>query len=118
MLWTTLRAFDFKDDQWAARHCATLVGNSLEGGYADAKQIIDLPDFYETPIGLGFMWLDKSIRLNGVERKFRLGQLIRAEQIMLDAAQVMALQFERTLEVAGALPRPGLSSGNIEFWLP
>lgn len=69
-----------------------------------------------TAIGLGLAWLDGSIITNGFDRKFRLGQLVRAEQIMFDAVAVMGLQFEITLNIAGILPRPGLSSGNIKLW--
>ena len=116
MLWATLRAMEWKDNKPAALHSSLLMEESLASGHVEAKRFIDAPDFYDTPVGLGLAWLDGSIIRNGLDRKFRLGQLVRAEQIMFDAVAVMALQFERTLEITGTLPRPGLSSGNIEPW--
>jgi len=117
MLWTTLRAFDWEHDTRAAEQSAELIKQHIAtGAYRDAKRYIGKVDFYETPMGLGLAHLGALVERHGFEQRFRLAELNRAEDIMYDAADVMALQFEDTLEHTGSLPKPGLSSGNIEPW--
>jgi len=118
-LWSAIRSFDRSSERHAAQDALWVIKNHLEvEGFRAAKTIEHKEDFWETPIGLGLTYLELHIKRHGFAQKFRLGQLMRAEQIMLDAADVAALQFEHCLDVHGAVPRPGLSSGNIELWVP
>lgn len=118
-LWSTLRAFDWSSDKHSTNDSLMIIRAHLgEHDFHNGKQLEERDDFWETPIGLGLTYLEHHIKRHGFAQKFRLSQLIRAEQIMTDASEVAALQFERCLEAHGAVPKPGLSSGNIELWLP
>lgn len=72
--------------------------------------------FMKRRASFGLGYLAEKVKAHGFDRKFRLGYLLRAQSIMEDASDVAALQFARTLDAVGDLPRPGLSSGNIEPW--
>jgi hypothetical protein len=118
-LWSTLRSMDRVRDTASVKDAIWLVDDHFQNSdYHEAKLFIDKPDFWETPIGLGASYLERHIRNHGLAKKFRLGQLIRAEQIMLDAADVAALQFDRTLEIEGNIPAPAQPSGYTELWIP
>lgn len=117
MLWATIRSFEWGDNKHAVALGAKLIQiHTDDGDYHQAKQYIDNPDFYDTPVGMGMGYLEDYINRYGVARKFRLGELVRAQQIMEDAGDVAALQFEWTLQATGELPKPGLPSGYIETW--
>lgn len=119
MLWVSVRALDWSNDSIAPSNSLDLIGGHFnEADFRDAKQYNSRDDFWETPIGLGVTYLEGHIRKHGLAQKFRLAQLVRAEQIMFDASDVAAIEFERSLEVHGAVPRPGLSSGNVQLWTP
>jgi len=118
-LWSTIRSIDRMTDIASVQESIVVIGNHFDDtDYHDAKTFIDKDDFWETPIGLGSTYLERHIRNRGLARKFRLGQLVRAEQIMVDAADVAALQFEETLQAVGNLPAPGQPSGSLELWFP
>lgn len=118
-LWAAIRSLDRRRETHAASDAAWLIDQHFEvHDYHEAKQFAERADFWETPIGLGLTYLEVDISEHGLAPKFRLGQLVRVEQVMTDAASFAVLQFERCLEVTDALPRPGLSSGNVEPWLP
>lgn len=118
-LWATFRSLDRRNDRVATRD-GLLIASENFGlrDYHDAKSFESTADFWETPVGIGFTYLEAHIRQHKLAPKFRLSQLVRAEQIMTDAASLAVLKFEDCLNEAGSLPKPGLSSGNIEQWLP
>ncbi|MFO0971009.1 MAG: hypothetical protein U0520_01510 [Candidatus Saccharimonadales bacterium] len=119
MLWVSVRALDWAHDGIANKGSLDIIQHHLgEDGFRDAKQFIGKDDFWETPIGIGSSYLESYIRRHGLAQKFRLPELVRAEQLMVDAADVAAVTFEDALTVYGAVPKPGISSGNIELWLP
>lgn len=120
MLWATIRSFEWEDNRFAVLHASGLIREQLESSsdWRNAKAYKEEDDFYATPIGLGLGYLARQLREHDIsDRRFRLGQLIRAEDIMYDAAGLMAVQFEETLSTTGTLPKPGLSSGNVEPWI-
>jgi len=118
-LWATIRSLNRSSDLSARSNAYSLITENLsEKGTYNAKPIIEKYDFWQSGIGLGLIYLEENMKKHGFVTKFRLGQLMSAEDIMLQASEVAALQFESTLEQVGGLPKPGLSSGNVELWLP
>lgn len=117
MLWATIRAFEWEDNRFAVDHSRKLVVEHIEeAGYSNAKRWIGQRDYFDTPMGLGLAYLGKDMSEHGLARKFRLGYLMAAQEIMEDASEVMAFSFDFTLSTTGELPRPGQSSGNVETW--
>lgn len=118
-LWATLRSLErFSDEAANIDGLWIMSEHFTETDFYNIKPQLEKDDFWETSIGLGLTHLEVHIKRHGFAEKFRLSQLVRAEQIMLDSADVAALQFEQTLQATGNLPKPGISSGNIEIWLP
>jgi outer membrane receptor protein involved in Fe transport len=116
-LWATIRSIDRPDDRSATADSLIIIENHFgESDFHEAKRQVHKDDFWETSMGLGLTYLEDHVRRNGFARKFRLGQLVRAEQIMLDASDVAALQFEAVLASVDELPKPGVPSGEIEPW--
>lgn len=118
-LWATIRAADWSDNLPAMNTGLLIIDDVLsEARPAAIKNVLDAEDFWDTDMGLNLTYLERDLRSHGVASKFRLGMLLKAESVIADAAQVAAHQFEQTLALTGNLPKPGISSGNIELWFP
>lgn len=117
-LWATIRSADRLTDRHATQDSFEILHDHFaDNDFHNIKPQLEKDDFGETYIGLGLTYLDLALKRQGLASKFRLGQLVRAEQIMVDAADVAAIQFERCLEATGNLPAPGVTSGEMHPWL-
>jgi hypothetical protein len=87
-----------------------LGGSALRGLYAGR-----IADFWETPLGRSVDILDDAIVRGDAEEA-----LIDADAMLTEAMQLFGDKIETVYNATGkfVLPQPGLSTGNIEPWLP